>query len=127
MIRTIVPAAGAFAAALWWSAAPLSAQATYGGTPVEERLATPAGQEVNVSVSSYNYAEPGALSISIAGPKLGGDYTATAALGKGRHWFADANVRGLVGNATYTGWCSPWLITPDRASPNGYALDTGYY
>ena len=34
-------------------------------------------------------------------------------------------MRGTVGNVTYTGWCSPWLITPNSASPNGYGLDEG--
>jgi hypothetical protein len=34
-------------------------------------------------------------------------------------------VRGTIGNATYDGWCVPWLITPSSASPNGYALDIG--
>ncbi len=124
MIRaTRVPMAGAVAAALWWCAVPLSAQTPT--APVDERLATPTGHEVNVSVSSYTYTEPGTLSISIAGPKIGGEYTGTASFDKQRHWFAQANVRGTVGNVTYTGWCSPWLITPDNASPNGYALDEG--
>src|SRR5262252_11155317 len=40
-----------------------------------------------------------------------------------RHWFAQTGVRGTIGNVTYTGWCSPFLITPNRASPNGYELD----
>src|SRR6185436_18636097 len=46
-------------------------------------------------------------------------------LGRRQHWFAIANVRGTTGNVTYQGWCFPWLITPDRSSPNGYALDLG--
>ena len=65
------------------------------------------------------------LSISIHGPKLGGEYTGTLSLDKRRHWFAQANVRGTIGNVTYDGWCSPWLITPNSASPNGYELDVG--
>jgi hypothetical protein len=32
---------------------------------------------------------------------------------------------GTFGNVTYDGWCSPFLITPDRTSPNGWALDLG--
>ena len=91
----------------------------------EASLATQTGHEVNVGVSSYTYTEPGALSISIAGPKFGGDYTGTLSIDKNRHWFAVANVRGTVGDVTYTGWCSPWLIIPDSTSPNGYALDEG--
>jgi hypothetical protein len=30
-----------------------------------------------------------------------------------------------LGSTTYDGWCSPFLIMPDRTSPNGYALDIG--
>ena len=46
-------------------------------------------------------------------------------LSKQRHVFAQADVRGTVGNATYEGWCSPWLIRPNSGSPNGYELDIG--
>jgi hypothetical protein len=92
---------------------------------VDDRLATPTGHEVNVSVGSYTYVEPGALSISIHGIKLGGEYTGTVSLDKRQHWFAQANVRGTIGNVTYTGWCSPWMITPNAASPNGYELGVG--
>jgi hypothetical protein len=88
-------------------------------------LATPAGQDVNVSVGSYTYTEPGPQRISIHGVKVGGEYTATQSLSKVRHWFAQADVRGTIGTVTYTGWCSPYVITPDGASPNGYALDFG--
>ncbi len=98
------------------------------GQPVAEvdaSLATPTGHEVNASVASYTYTEPGAQSISIQGAKVGGEYTATLSLNKRRHWFAQTNVRGTVGNVTYTGWCSPFLITPNAASPNGYELDVG--
>jgi hypothetical protein len=80
---------------------------------------------VNGSVGSYTYVEPGDLRISMHGIKLGGEYTGTVALDKRRHWFVQANARGTMGNVTYTGWCSPWLITPNSASPNGYELDTG--
>jgi len=96
-----------------------------GAAAVEARLATPAGHEVNASVGNYTYTEPGAPSISIHGAKVGGEYAATLSLDKRRHWFAQINVRGTVGNVTYTGWCSPFLITPNRASPNRYELDVG--
>ena len=88
-------------------------------------LATPTGHELNASVGGYTYTEPGAQSISIHGVKVGGEYTATLSLSKRRHWFAHTDVRGIVGNVTYTGWCSPYLITPSSASPNGYELDFG--
>jgi hypothetical protein len=88
-------------------------------------LATPTGHEVNGSVGSYTYAEPGAQSISIHGVKVGGEYTATLPLDKRRYWFAQADLRGTFGNVTYTGWCSPFVITPNHASPNGYELDFG--
>jgi hypothetical protein len=88
-------------------------------------LATPTGQEVNATVGSYTYTEPGAQGISIHGVKVGGEYTATLSLSKQRHWFGQADVRGIVGNVNYTGWCSPFLITPNSASPNGYELDFG--
>jgi hypothetical protein len=86
---------------------------------------TPTGQEVHVSTSSYTYTEPGANSISIHSVKVGGEYTATLPLNQRRHWFAQADAGGTIGTATYTGWCSPFLITPNRASPNGYELDVG--
>jgi hypothetical protein len=107
------------AAALWWCSTTLSAQT------LDERLATPAGHDVNVSVSGYSYVEPGAQSISIDGVKIGGEYTGTVSLDKRQHWFVQANVRGTMGNVTYTGWCSPWLIIPNSTSPNGYELGEG--
>src|SRR4029079_2549979 len=88
-------------------------------------LATPTGHELNASVGGYTYSEPGAQSISIHGVKVAGEYTATLSLSKRRHWFGQTDVRGTLGNVTYTGWCSPFLITPSNASPNGYALDLG--
>jgi hypothetical protein len=88
-------------------------------------LATPTGHAVNVSIGGYIYTEPGAQSISIDGAKVGGEYTGTLSLSKRRRWFAQANVRGTIGDVTYTGWCSPYLITPNIASPNGYELDFG--
>lgn len=92
---------------------------------VDHGLATRAGHEVAFSLGTYNYSEPGDQSISIHGFKFGGDYTGTLSLSKARLWFLQADVRGTIGNVTYDGWCSPWLITPDRTSPNGYALDIG--
>jgi len=89
------------------------------------QLATSTGNEVNVSVGGYRYVEPGTTSISIHGPKFGGEYTGTLSFSQTRHWFARANARGTVGNTTYDGWCSPFFITPDSSSPNGYALDIG--
>ena len=88
-------------------------------------LATPTGHEVNVSIGGYTYKEPGSLSISIDGLKIGGEYTGTLSVNKRRHWFAQADVRATIGDVTYTGWCSPFLITPNSASPNGYKLDFG--
>lgn len=90
-----------------------------------DSLATPTGHEVSGSVGSYTYAEPSAQSISIHGLKIGGEYAGTLSLDKRRHWFARGDVRSTVGNTTYDGWCSPFLITPDSTSPNGYALDVG--
>jgi hypothetical protein len=88
-------------------------------------LATPAAHEVSFAVGGYNYVEPGDTSISIHGPKIGGEYTGTMVINSHRHWFLQTDARGLVGHTTYDGWCSPFLITPDRTSPNGYALDIG--
>jgi hypothetical protein len=88
-------------------------------------LATPIGNEVNVSFGGYRYTEPGDQSISIHGPKFGGGYTGTLSLNKRRRWFAQTDVRGMFGSTTYDGWCSPYIISPDSTSPNGYALDIG--
>ena len=88
-------------------------------------LATPTGQEVNASVGGYNYTEPGAQTITIDGFKFGAEYVATLPLSTSRHWFFQSNVRGTFGNVAYDGWCSPFLITPNSASPNGYELDFG--
>ena len=96
-----------------------------GAAPVDASLATPAGHEVHVGVGGYKYVEPGDTSISIHGPKFGGGYTGTTALNARQHWFLQADARGLFGSTTYDGWCSPFLITPDRTSSNGYALDVG--
>jgi hypothetical protein len=103
----------------------LHGQTAHTAAAVDDRLATPTGHDVNVSVSSYTYSEPNALPISIHGAKLGGEYTGTVSFDKHQHWFARANVRGTIGNVTYTGWCSPWQITPNSASPNGYELGVG--
>jgi hypothetical protein len=97
----------------------------HGAAAVDASLATAPGHEVNVGVGVYTYTEPGALSISIHGPKIGGGYVGTLSLSQSQHWFAQTDVRGTVGNVTYDGWCSPFLITPDSTSPNGYGLDVG--
>ena len=89
-------------------------------------LATPTGDEVSISGGSYTYTEPRTQRIAIHGLKVGGQYTYTLSLSKRRHWFAQTDVRGTIGNVTYTGWCSPFLITPNSASPNGYELDFGH-
>jgi len=151
MMRTIrKPAAGAVAAALWWCSATLWAQtpaapssdasqvqpaqqarqtqqgpASHGPAPVDDQLATPTGHELSVIVGRYTYVEPGALRISIHGTKFGGEYTGTVSLDRREHWVAQVNVRGTMGNVTYTGWCLPWQITPNSASPNGYRLGLG--
>jgi hypothetical protein len=96
-----------------------------GAAAVDASLATPTGHEVNVSVGSYTYTEPGTLSISIHGFKIGGEYTGTLPLNQRQHWFAQADVRATGGNVTYDGWCSPFLITPNSSSPNGYELNEG--
>lgn len=88
-------------------------------------LATPVGSELSVSFGGYNYVEPEDLSISIHGAKLGGEYTGTFWVNKQHHWFAQGNFRGIFGNTKYDGWCSPYLLTPDSTSPNGYLLDIG--
>lgn len=88
-------------------------------------LATPTGHDVNVSVSGYRYAEPGTTAISIAGAKIGGEYTGTFALSERTHWFLQGDVRGTFGNTKYTGWCSPFFIAPNSSSPNGYEVDIG--
>jgi len=80
---------------------------------------------VNFGISGYKYVEPGDTSISIHGPKFGGGYTGTMSLNRVQHWFLQADTQGVFGSATYDGWCSPYLITPYSASPNGYALDFG--
>jgi opacity protein-like surface antigen len=90
-----------------------------------DNLATPIGHELHVSLGGYNYEEPGDLSISIHGLKFGAGYTGTASLNENRHLFAQVDARAVLGNVTYDGWCSPYLITPDSTSPNGYFLDLG--
>jgi hypothetical protein len=104
---------------------PLAQPQQRGAAAVDVSLATPIGHDVNVSVGSYTYIEPGAQRISIHGAKVAGEYTATLSLNERWHWFAQTNVRGTIGNVTYTGWCSPFLITPNRAAPNGYDLNVG--
>jgi hypothetical protein len=86
---------------------------------------TPTGQDVNASISGYTYVEPSDTSISIHGPKVAGEYTGTLLLDEQRLWFMQGNVRGTIGHATYTGWCSPYLIRPNTTSPNGWELGIG--
>jgi hypothetical protein len=85
------------------------------------------GHQLTFSVGAYDYVEPGDTRISIHGMKLGGEYAGTFLLSARHHWFAQANVRGSIGQTDYDGWCAPWFITPDRSSPNGYFLDLGDY
>ena len=92
-----------------------------------DSLATPTGQELSVEVDAYNYREPGDQAISIHGPKVGAEYTGTISLNRHGHWFLQANLRGVIGTVTYDGWCSPFFIAPNKASPNGYELDLGDY
>ncbi len=95
------------------------------GEPAGVSLATPVGQDVNVSLGGYKYGEPLETSISIHGFKIGGEYRGTLPLSRRRHWFVQAGLRGTAGHTTYDGWCRPFLITPDSRSPNGYLLDLG--
>ena len=88
-------------------------------------LATPTGHDVSAGVTSYTYREPGDIAISIHGVKFVGEYTGAVSLGQQRHWFLQGNLRGVIGNATYDGWCAPYIITPNSSSPNGYQLDLG--
>jgi hypothetical protein len=92
---------------------------------VETNLATPTGHEVSAAIATYTYREPGAQAISIHGAKFVAEYTGTLSLDKRQHWFAQAQLRGTLGNTSYDGWCSPFVITPSSASPNGYELDVG--
>ncbi len=92
----------------------------------ESNLATPTGHDLSAGVSSYTYREPdGDQPISIHAPKFVAEYTGTLSLNKRRHLFMQAQVRGTVGNTTYNGFCSPFLINPNSESPNGYELDIG--
>jgi hypothetical protein len=92
---------------------------------VDDNLATPTGHDVSAGVASYTYREPGQQTISIHGVKFVGEYTGTLPLNTRQHWFLQGQVRSTLGSATYDGWCSPFLITPSNASPNGYVLDLG--
>lgn len=88
-------------------------------------LATPIGHELSFGLGHYRYTEPDPPSISIQGVKLAAEYTGTMAFGASGRWFGQVNARGAAGRAAYNGWCSPFLITPNSASPNGYALGLG--
>src|SRR5262245_29647883 len=111
----------------FWCAGVLALISSHAFAQTDERLATPVGHELNVTVSSYTYREPDAPGISIHGAKIGGEYTGTLSLNKRQHWFAQADARGLFGNTTYDGACAPWLIRPNSSSPNGYELDLGNF
>src|SRR5262245_38203780 len=102
-----------------------TAASTRSTVTAEADLSTPTGHEVSAGLASYTYREPGATAISIHGPKFVADYTGTLSLNRSRLWFTQADVRATVGHAAYDGWCSPFLITPSSASPNGYELDVG--
>jgi hypothetical protein len=104
---------------------PFEAFAQADGVVADGKLATPTGHEVSIGVGSYTYTEPGAQGISIHGTKIEGDYRGTLLLNKAQHWFVQANVRGTIGNVSYDGWCSPFLITPNSSSPNGFELTVG--
>lgn len=99
-----------------------SAQKTAG----EGSLATPHGHELSAGIASYTYREPGGSQpISIHGPKFAADYSGTVSLSTRHKLFAQGQVETTLGNAAYDGWCSPFFITPNSASPNGYELDIG--
>ena len=102
----------------------LTASQAFAQSP-DPSLATPAGNEVKADLSGYTYVEPGDTSISIRGIKVGGEDTATLSLNEQRHLFFQADARAVIGTTKYTGWCSPFLITPNGSSPNGYALNIG--
>lgn len=88
-------------------------------------LATPTENELSAGIGSYTYREPGDQAISIHGIKFEAGYTGTLSLSKRQHWFAQVDLRGVVGNVAYNGWCSPFQIAPNSSSPNGYELDVG--
>src|SRR4029079_19190328 len=89
---------------------------------VEADLATPTGHELSAGVASYTYRETGAQTISIHGAKFVAGYTGTLSLNRERRWFARANLDGTIGNTEYNGWCSPFLLTPDRQSADRHDL-----
>ena len=93
-----------------------------------QSLATPTGNQVTAGINSYNYREPSDHTISIhSNMKLGWGFTVTRSLSQRSHWFIQANGQGAFGPVTYDGWCSPFLITPNSSSPNGYELDLGNF
>lgn len=94
--------------------------------PVRRPLATAVGHEIAISGQHYRYEEPDpTVDISIAGLKVGGEYTGTWVLSQRRHWFLQLNARVTGGPADYDGWCRPWQIEPSATSANGYALRLG--
>ena len=113
----------ALAGLLVWTSAAAFAQTSTG--TVSPVLTTRIGHDINLSVQHYTYEEPDDVDISIHGPKFGGEYTGTFALNRARRWFAQVNVRATGATADYDGWCRPWQIKPNAASPNGYQLTLG--
>ena len=104
---------------------PATAPQPRGGGASGADLATPIGHELSGSLGGYTYSEPHPPGISIHGAKFGAEYTGTLPINRRARWFAQASVRGLVGHVTYDGWCSPFIIIPNSASPNGYELNLG--
>ncbi|TAK18784.1 MAG: hypothetical protein EPO35_00995 [Acidobacteria bacterium] len=90
-------------------------------------LTTRMGHELNLSVQHYDYTEPlgEQIDVKIHGPKFGGEYTGTFALGQRGRWFGQFNVRATGVTASYDGSCRPWQIVPSTTSPNGYRLTLG--
>ena len=129
MVLALVVSDGRFMKRLVFAIAltllPVSVWAQASGAPPDTAPTTAPGHELTLDLSGYNYVEPGDLRISIHGVKFGGEYSGTFLLNARQHWFTRTNVRAKTGRTDYDGWCAPWLITPDRSSPNGYALNVG--
>lgn len=106
---------------------PLRVLAQTAGVEAASSTKTTTRHEVAGGLSGYNYVEPGDLTISIHGVKFSGEYAGTFLLDQRKRWFVRANVRGSFGSTSYDGWCAPWQIAPESASPNGYRLDLGEF
>jgi hypothetical protein len=59
--------------------------------------------ETGIASGACANAWDAAQAISIHGAKFVGDYTGALSLNKWRHWFAQAEVRGTLGNVAYNG------------------------